>query len=361
MDGALRDRVETQFALLKRQEVTEHGAIGAWVRATSAPTVAAVEPTAEPAPTATSEPTVAPTETAVVVAEPTTEPLATSDPSSADPDETAYAADMAGELKTLGAGLTIVQEQLKKVAAGTAGSDAGWAEKTKIGIGMVRLAVTGMRALTAPTRFELVHGQLLLASDHYENSMNLLEAGLTEGNLVKVGQAADAMTLAGEFVDRAQGLWDAEMGVSSAPPARPAAAKDGNLRAGPGTGFAVVGGVSAGDGLEITGRNEAGDWFELADGGWIAAFLVANPPGAVPVAAVIPTEPTQPPASAQRAAPVLPAAEMSNCDCSGNKYNCDDFVAFDSQACYLRCKAAGVGDIHDLDRDNDGSACEWEY
>jgi hypothetical protein len=86
--------------------------------------------------------------------------------------------------------------------------------------------------------------------------------------------------------------------------AGPTAARNGNVRAGPGTGFAVVGSVGQGRELTITGRNEAGDWFQLADGGWIAAFLVAHPPGAVPVAAVIPTEPTQPPASASRAGTV---------------------------------------------------------
>jgi len=59
-----------------------------------------------------------------------------------------------------------------------------------------------------------------------------------------------------------------------------------------------------------------------------------------------PTQPSAPP----------PAAV---CDCSGNIYNCSDFATrADAQACYEYCMSLGVGDIHRLDGDNDGSACE---
>jgi len=48
----------------------------------------------------------------------------------------------------------------------------------------------------------------------------------------------------------------------------------------------------------------------------------------------------------------------SSCSCSGNVYNCDDFSSHKkAQACYESC--GGVdNDIHRLDRDGDGSACE---
>ncbi len=146
----------------------------------------------------------------------------------------------------------------------------------------------------------------------------------------------------------------------TARPAGPVAAQNANLRAGPGTAFAKVGSVKAGGVLEIVGRNESGEWLELKDGRWIAAFLVANAPAAVPIAAGIPVLPT----TASRAAPAqpaLPSADVSTCDCSGNLYNCSDFQAFDAQACYLRCLKLVGTDVHDLDRDHDGSACEWEY
>ena len=57
------------------------------------------------------------------------------------------------------------------------------------------------------------------------------------------------------------------------------------------------------------------------------------------------------------ATPTQPAAV---CDCSGNVYNCEDFrtLAIAAQDCYDYCKSLGYGDVHDLDRDNDGIACE---
>lgn len=47
------------------------------------------------------------------------------------------------------------------------------------------------------------------------------------------------------------------------------------------------------------------------------------------------------------------------CDCSGNIYNCADFSTHaEAQACYEYCKSLGHGDVHWLDGDNDGKACE---
>jgi len=78
-----------------------------------------------------------------------------------------------------------------------------------------------------------------------------------------------------------------------------------------------------------------------------------RPPTAVPTApAVVPTSP--PPTAAPTSPP--PAAV---CDCSGNIYNCSDFPTHaQAQACYEYCISQGCGDIHRLDADNDGLACE---
>jgi hypothetical protein len=47
------------------------------------------------------------------------------------------------------------------------------------------------------------------------------------------------------------------------------------------------------------------------------------------------------------------------CSCSSNLYNCADFSSHaDAQACYDYCKAQGYGDIHRLDSNKDGNACE---
>jgi hypothetical protein len=47
------------------------------------------------------------------------------------------------------------------------------------------------------------------------------------------------------------------------------------------------------------------------------------------------------------------------CDCSGDIYNCGDFnnhVA--AQYCFSYCNQVGKGDVHNLDGDADGKACE---
>jgi hypothetical protein len=47
------------------------------------------------------------------------------------------------------------------------------------------------------------------------------------------------------------------------------------------------------------------------------------------------------------------------CSCSGDTLNCPDFSSHSSaQACFDYCVQQGAGDIHKLDRDNDGLACE---
>jgi len=47
------------------------------------------------------------------------------------------------------------------------------------------------------------------------------------------------------------------------------------------------------------------------------------------------------------------------CDCSGPDLNCSDFSTHaEAQACYEHCLQQGYGDIHGLDGDDDGIACE---
>jgi micrococcal nuclease len=52
-------------------------------------------------------------------------------------------------------------------------------------------------------------------------------------------------------------------------------------------------------------------------------------------------------------------AGSSTCVCSSNSYNCKDFPnRAAAQACFESCRAAGAGDVHHLDADNNGQACE---
>ena len=49
----------------------------------------------------------------------------------------------------------------------------------------------------------------------------------------------------------------------------------------------------------------------------------------------------------------------SPCDCSGNIYNCSDFsTQSEAQRCYEYCLEQKGYDVHRLDRDKDGIACE---
>lgn len=87
-----------------------------------------------------------------------------------------------------------------------------------------------------------------------------------------------------------------------AAPGAPTASSNANLRSGPGTSYAVVDGVKAGDALELTARNTAGDWLQVAGGAWIATFLVDGAPDDLPVATDIPATPTAAPTAAPAAA-----------------------------------------------------------
>lgn len=56
-----------------------------------------------------------------------------------------------------------------------------------------------------------------------------------------------------------------------------------NLRSGPSTTASIIGSAIPGQSLVVVARNSAGDWYQLTDGAWIAAFLVDNAPIDLPV------------------------------------------------------------------------------
>lgn len=89
------------------------------------------------------------------------------------------------------------------------------------------------------------------------------------------------------------------------------AAKAANLRSGPSTTYAVIGGLKAKEEVEIVARNADASWFQIKkkDGtiGWVASFLVKNAPKTetIPLAKELPAAaPTV--TSAQAATPVAP-------------------------------------------------------
>jgi len=56
-----------------------------------------------------------------------------------------------------------------------------------------------------------------------------------------------------------------------------------NFRSGPGTSFPIVRRGVTGESVRVDGKSADGRWLQLADGTWVAAFLVANPPNILPI------------------------------------------------------------------------------
>lgn len=262
--------------------------------------------------------------------------------------------------------------------------DEDWRMSMALQLGIVKGTATLVQDLQAPPRFAAVQAELVTMAKRMDEGATLYATGIDDLDGAKITQASAKFEEGTAAMQRVSRLV-VELSESTAAAAAPTpamgatATKGANLRAGPATTFKVVGGVKAGDGLEIVGKNKAGDWYQLAGGQWIAAFLVTNPP-AVPVveepaaAAPAPTSvpaaegSPQPATSGAAAVPVAnrpPTAADSGCPCDGNTLNCDDFTSviegWDAQACYLHCKELTNRDVHDLDRDSDGAACEWTW
>ena len=249
--------------------------------------------------------------------------------------------------------------------------DDDWRMAMVVQLGLIKATATLVRDLQAPPRLAPVQAELVAMASRLDEGATLYAQGLDDLDGAKIEQASAKFQAGTAAMQRARALV-VELAADTAPAAAPApatgatAAKGANLRAGPATTFAVVGGVKAGDPLAIVGQNKAGDWYQLAGGQWIAGFLVANPP-AVPVVA----EPAASSQSERRSpqpttAPVAkgpPTAAASDCPCDSNTLNCDDFPAsgWEAQACYLRCMELTGRDVHQLDRDDDRDACEWTY
>jgi hypothetical protein len=86
--------------------------------------------------------------------------------------------------------------------------------------------------------------------------------------------------------------------------------KNANLRAGPGTNYAIVGGLKTGNKVQVARRNSGGDWLQLRDGKWVASFLVSvsGDVDSLPVAAAPPTPVPPTPGAIPTAAASVPAA-----------------------------------------------------
>jgi uncharacterized protein YgiM (DUF1202 family) len=128
---------------------------------------------------------------------------------------------------------------------------------------------------------------MLTAADYYDTAMALLAEGIDELDTDKITRAIGEMESGNDAINRAHALLLAlqQGGSASTPPAiteQPTANSNANLRSGPSTDYPVVGRAAQGQRLDVVGRNEAGDWYLLDSGAWIAAFLVNNAPTTLP-------------------------------------------------------------------------------
>ena len=90
---------------------------------------------------------------------------------------------------------------------------------------------------------------------------------------------------------------------------------DLNVRAGPGTEYARIGGAHAGEQYPITGRDETGEWLRVdfnGQNGWVfAQFVTAASAADVPVVAVEPAAPAAPAAPVQEDTAGNPRGEQA--------------------------------------------------
>ncbi len=148
-----------------------------------------------------------------------------------------------------------------------------------------------------------------------------------------------------------------------------------NLRAGPGTGYALAGTATRGTEFSIVGKNSAGDWWQLCclndTSVWIASFLVdtsgpvdsvavaANLPAPLPTAvpapvvvqpavpapaqpAPAPAQPTATPAPAQPTDTPVPAFILNKGSFIEPRTNSNPTIAFFGTICNKVCPQGGA-------------------
>jgi hypothetical protein len=146
-----------------------------------------------------------------------------------------------------------------------------------------------------------------------------------------------------------------------------------NLYAAPDLASAIVGTVQPGQVLDIVALHTTGAWFLLTDGSWILTVGVENPPSALPL--VVPTPTPLPTATPTPIPPAVTAAptpqptpiplatslEAPVCDCSADQFEClgSSFPnQAEAQTCFEYCFRIRGFDVHNLDPNGNGQACE---
>lgn len=107
-----------------------------------------------------------------------------------------------------------------------------------------------------------------------------------------------------------------------------------NIRGGPGTNYNVIGSANAGQRFPVTGKNPAGDWWQInfnGQVGWVFAQLVTGEnTGGVQVAANIPAAPVVPPTNTPVPAPTSPPAPAQPAATAAPNF---PFLLLDTERC----------------------------
>lgn len=89
------------------------------------------------------------------------------------------------------------------------------------------------------------------------------------------------------------------------------------------------------------------------------ATITATPTTAILDTPTPTSTPTATPTNTPTLTPTATTVQPGPCPCDADTLNCADFSdRASAQACYDHCVAQGAGDIHRLDQNDDGLACE---
>ena len=197
------------------------------------------------------------------------------------PDVLRYASEAKGPVDQISKSLARLGELFQTPQVGV----DDWTYAVAAELVLIQLAHETLVNIDAPPEMTGVHTELVAGTSLCYEATELIVSALDNLDADEMSRASAKITECGNGFTTALELANVYMsgigGQDTAPQAT--VNNEANLRGGPGTDFAVVGSLTAGQAIEVAGRNEAGDWFQLKGGEWIAAFLVDGAPGGLPV------------------------------------------------------------------------------
>lgn len=134
-----------------------------------------------------------------------------------------------------------------------------------------------------------------------------------------------------------------------------------NLRSGPGVNYDALGYLLKDQCIVLQGRNSDGSWVAFKDG-WVSTYYldISGSVKSLPLATNKPNSAASSSSSSSNTSSSSSGGSSAAvCSCSGNNYNCKNFSTHQqAQNCYEYCYSVVGYDIHWLDDDKDGRACE---